>query len=203
MTSPASEAGARARRELRLAVLLCLVGSVLVLFAVSRPWGDVAGAADLTIKQVRDAIPGTKVAAEARALGLVGVAGVLAIAATRRWGRTLVGLALALSGAAIVWRVALLLGQGLRLRLASAHANCSRLCILSEEQTKVRVHHAWPTLTLVGGLLLLVAGGLIAARGRRWAALSSSYDAPSTTPAAPVTDKGVWDALDRGDDPTA
>ena len=193
----------RARQELRVAVLLSLVGSALVLFAVSRAWGDVAGASGLTIKQVRDAIPGTKVAGDVRALGLVGMAGVLAIAATRRWGRVLVGLVLAVSGGVILWRVARLLGQGLRLRLASAHASCPRLCILSQEQTEVRVHHLWPTLTIVGGALLLLAGALIAVRGRRWAALSSSYDAPSAVPAPPVTDKGVWDALDRGDDPTA
>ena len=87
--------------------------------------------------------------------------------------------------------------------LAEAYANCSKLCFLSQVQSEVRVHHLWPALTLAGGVLLLLAGGLIAVRGRRWAGLSSSYDAPTAAPAAPVTDKGVWDALDRGDDPTA
>jgi uncharacterized membrane protein (TIGR02234 family) len=68
----------------------------------------------------------------------------------------------------------------------------------------VASHPVWGWVTLVGGALLFFGGLLVAARGRRWAALSSSYENPSArAEAAPVTDKGVWDALDEGHDPTA
>ena len=62
-------------------------------------------------------------------------------------------------------------------------------------------HGSW--LTLVGGLLLAMSGLLVTLRGRRWAALSSTYEAPAArAEAPPATDKGAWDALDRGEDPT-
>jgi len=65
-----------------------------------------------------------------------------------------------------------------------------------------RTSEAWVWLTILGGLLLALSGALVAARGRRWAALSSSYQPPAARAAEPpATDKGVWDALDRGEDP--
>jgi len=48
-----------------------------------------------------------------------------------------------------------------------------------------------------------MGGVLTVVRGRTWKGLGSSYEARGAKPVEPVTDKGVWDALDRGDDPTA
>ncbi|HEV2088276.1 MAG TPA: Trp biosynthesis-associated membrane protein, partial [Cryptosporangiaceae bacterium] len=62
----------------------------------------------------------------------------------------------------------------------------------------------WPVLGLLGGLLVAGAGGLGLARGRRWARMGGRYDSPAARPSVPSRDAaGVWDALDRGDDPTA
>jgi uncharacterized membrane protein (TIGR02234 family) len=58
------------------------------------------------------------------------------------------------------------------------------------------------------GALVLASGAMALTRGRRWAAMGARYDAPTgretigakTGPDAPPT--AMWDALDRGDDPT-
>jgi uncharacterized membrane protein (TIGR02234 family) len=67
---------------------------------------------------------------------------------------------------------------------------------------------AWPFVTAAGGLLLLAAGLLTVAAGRSWPALGQRYEAPAAeaAPQAPseqLTEKGLWEALDRGEDPTA
>jgi uncharacterized membrane protein (TIGR02234 family) len=191
------------RRELGTAVGLCLLGSALVLVGVTRAWAT-APESSLTIKRVSSPLPGTLVASDIRALGLVGLAAVVAIAATRSWGRLVVGVLAALAGIVTVVLVARLLHDDLALRLASAHAQCRNLCILSGEQAHPPLHLAWPWLTLLGGLVMATGGLLVTARGRRWAALSSSYQVPSARETElPATDKGTWDALDRGHDPTA
>ena len=191
-----------ARRELRTAVLLCLVGSGLALLSVRRDWIAYPASGGLTIHEVRAGVRGTAVAGLAEALSLVGIAGVVALAATRRLGRVVVGALVALAGAGVVAQVVHLVVAGLGHRLATA--GCSGLCLVPAERYDASPSWAWPVLTVVGGLLMTTGGCLVAARGRRWAALSSSYEAPVGRPVAPpATDKGTWDALDRGDDPTA
>jgi len=192
-----------ARRELRTAVLLVLLGSGLVLLAVRRDWISYPSSGGLTIHEVRSGVRGTAVAGLAEALGVVGIAGVVAIAATRRLGRVLVGVLVGLAGAAVVGSVVSLMSRGLAHRLATV--DCRGLCLVPADKYDATPTWAWPVLTVVGGLLMLAGGCLVAVRGRRWAALSASYEAPTAErPAAPpATDKGAWDALDRGDDPTA
>lgn len=182
-----------ARRELRLAVLLCLVGSAVVLLAVGRTWLTFDAADRLTIADAPSRVAGTQVLGLVRPLGLVGLAGVLALAATRSWGRIIVGALVAASGAGVVIDVALALHRGL-----AAH-----LGFFSDGPGPHEIHlrPGWAVTTLLGGVLMSGAGLLVAVRGRRWAALSSSYEVKGEAP-PPATDKGAWDALDRGDDPT-
>jgi uncharacterized membrane protein (TIGR02234 family) len=65
----------------------------------------------------------------------------------------------------------------------------------------------WPLATVLGGLLVAAAGGLTLARGRDWPGMGARYDRPSGSArpgsARPETEAALWDALDRGDDPTA
>lgn len=56
-------------------------------------------------------------------------------------------------------------------------------------------------LIAAGGLLVLAAGLVTVGRGRAWPALGARYDAPAARRA--VSPGDVWDALDRGEDPTA
>ena len=190
------------RKELRTAVLLCLAGAALTLFAVRRPWVSYPVSHGLTIHDVRTHVAGTEVAGAAQALSLVGFAGVIAIAATKRRGRVLVGALVALAGALVIADVADLIARGLGHKLATS--GCHGLCVISAEQYDAGPSWTWPVLTLLGGLAMAAGGTLVAVRGRRWAALSSSYQVPSARETAPEpTDKGTWDALDRGHDPTA
>ncbi len=166
------------RRELRVAVVLCLLGSALVLLALSHGWYSVVEGRQLTIDPVLTHVKGTKVVSGAQALGLVGLAGAVALVATRRWGRVVVGVLVLACGVGVVVAVG-------RARVPSGA-------------------WGWASLTILGGVVLAASGALVTVRGRRWEALSSSYETPAArAEEPPATDKGVWDALDRGEDPTA
>jgi len=195
------------KRELQLAVLLCLLGSGIVLFAVSRTWVSFGDLDRLTISSLRTSVSGRRVSPGTAALGYVGLAGVLALAATRRSGRVAVGLLVLAAGAGLVVTSARVLverSSTLALHAAAPRCQGSSSCFVGVQA--VEVARVWPALALVGGVLLCLSGLLVTARGRRWAALSSAYEPPASPPAQlpeiPVTDKAVWDALDRGEDPT-
>jgi uncharacterized membrane protein (TIGR02234 family) len=63
---------------------------------------------------------------------------------------------------------------------------------------------------MFGGLVLLAAGALTVVRGRHWPGMSSRYETPAARASRETasvreqstTPKGLWDALDRGEDPT-
>lgn len=187
-----------AKRELQLAVLLCLLGSALVLVALGQSWFSVDADQQLTINAVRRSVDGSKLAAGAQALGYVALAGVVALAATRRWGRVVVGMLVAMAGIGVVLVVSGLLLGGLQ----AAGRDYLHLSDAAN-QGHPGSSPGWAWLTIGGGAFLVLSGVLVAVRGRRWAALSSSYEVPAAQPVeTPVTDKGVWDALDRGEDPT-
>jgi uncharacterized membrane protein (TIGR02234 family) len=180
------------RRELVVSVGLCLLGSALVLLAVSRNWivHSYGGEAPLPPKAFR--LAGAHVAPGSRALALVGLAGVAAILATRRTGRVAVGALLAASGfgiAAVVVRA--LLDPDAAVRRAGPFADV----ILAPGQDLGR----WPYVALLGAVCLVVAGTLVVVRGRSWASMSARYDAPVPKPRGEAS---LWEALDRGEDPT-
>ncbi|MGH3326445.1 MAG: Trp biosynthesis-associated membrane protein, partial [Streptomycetales bacterium] len=87
------------RRQLLVAVGLALAGGALTLGAASRPWAH----ALVTEGPLRATLQpsGNTLGPAATGLGIVGVAGALAIAATRRVGRLLTGLLLLFAGAGI------------------------------------------------------------------------------------------------------
>ena len=186
----------RSRRELTTAVLLCLLGASVVLVAAGRAWAVVQVAAGPITEAGTVAHPGTDLVPGVTALGLLGLAGVVALAATRRTGRTLVGLVLLATGAGVLFAVVGALGTVAAEELPG-QTGADRVDLT-----------AWPWVTAVGGLLLLAAGLLTAAHGRSWPVLGQRYDAPAGTaapqaPAEQLTEKGLWEALDRGEDPTA
>ncbi len=154
-------------RELAVACLLTLAGALCVLMASGQRWLPAHAAT------VGQPVTGGQVVPVARALGLVALAGVVALLAARRWTRTAVGLVLAAGGLAIVGATLPRFGRAVAV---------------------------WPAATVLGGGLLLAAGALTTARGGSWPALGARYDAPAGRPAGPVD---PWAALDRGEDPTA
>ena len=209
MSNPQDGAAPPPRRELLLAAALCAVGAALVLVGVSRTWVVVEDTTRLTVVSLSKEVAGSAIVPGLRELGLVALAGVVALAATRRLGRVVVGVVLAATGAVAV---ALAAAQLDHARLLTAASRAAHVCAAngalcshpSGAELPTLVAHVGPVwLCLVGGVAVALSGALTVARGRRWAGLGSSYEAPGAAAPEPVTDKGVWDALDRGDDPTA
>ena len=193
------------RREPLLAALLCVAGAFLVLVGVRNPWVLVQVVSSPLLPEREVGVTGTDLAPGLRALGLVGLAGVPALAATRGRGRVVVGLLLLAVGVAVVAVVVGLETTGLRLGGRAAVSDPVREAggAVGESWDLT----GWSIGTAVGGLVLALAGLLVAVRGRRWTSLGRRYDAPSAVAAAPaaegpVAERDLWEALDRGEDPT-
>lgn len=187
----AGSGGARpvgGRRELTYAVLLGLAGAGLALWAATRTWTVELTPRPAPLPPVREDRSGGALLPWLPALALVGLAGAGAVLATRGWLRRLVGAVLVLLGAAVA-------AGGLTAGFTGG------------------VNRLWPAFCLVGGVLMMAGGGWTALRGNRWPAMGARYERPArgagdpavsaVTQAGPRGATDVWDALDRGEDPTA
>jgi hypothetical protein len=186
MTTPTPERGGSARRELTVAVLVCVVGGTLALWSTTRTWADLRTPRPAPLPPIVAAVTGGDAAPLASALALVALAGAAALLAARGLGRVGVGVLLLLAGAGIA--------------TGGVHALVGGVPGESTV-TDVHVTAAWPVLTAVGGVLVAVAGLVTVVRGRRWSALGRRYDAPAVA-TSPHEAGGLWDAFDRGEDPT-
>ena len=192
---PARKAG----REKVAAALLAAVGSGVILLTVGRGWahGDVT-----TPITFRVTATGSQLTGVPYALGLAGLAGALALFAVRRIGRYLVGAILALAGAGTVYAVADRLS-----RLDLALRTQAGVQGLGSDAKFVDVdNNLVPYLTILGGVILLLAGVYTLVRGRSWSGLGNRYEAPAAQavaePTGPVTSRDLWDAQGRGNDLT-
>lgn len=193
-------------RELGIAVALCLAGAVLGLVAAGQPWAHVTVRQPPPLSLLTVALSGRVLAPPVGAAALVGLAGVVAVAAARGWGRVALGGLLVLTGAAML--ASLPAVSGARVRDSAALAE--RVPNAAAAGSAVTVTStAWPVVAAVGGALVFAAGALTVFRGRRWPAMSARYDAPSgaaasrTSGSAAVAGEAAqWDAIDRGEDPT-
>ena len=175
-------------RGLRAALLGCLLSGFLILVAGGREWARVA------YPDRPRAVTGATLAGSLTVWGLVALAGVVAVAATRRLGRIPVGGALLASGVT----VAALSVDAIR----DVHVRVLEDAVIRRipaSPTAVELT-TWPYVAVAAGVLLALTGLLVAVRGPRWAGLSTRYDAPADRPA---TDADLWSAMDRGEDPTA
>ncbi|MFP5218277.1 MAG: Trp biosynthesis-associated membrane protein [Actinomycetes bacterium] len=184
------------RSGLVTALLLVLLAGVALLVSTAGPWVTGLDRRPPPLPDTVLEIGAGEAAPAVRALGLVVLAGVPALLATRATGRTAVGVVLLTAAAG---SAAAALGPALDPAGAAP---------VTATQVDATVR---PYLALAGALLAAVAGLLTLAGGRRWPALGRRYDAPTTggSPAPeaaerdrPVEGAGAWDALDRGSDPT-
>lgn len=194
------------RRQFSLAVLACLVGATVALIAAGQPWAQVTVRQPPPLPLTRLALTGRVLAPGAAAGAGVGLAGVVALAAARGWGRLAVGLLLLLAGAGIAAATPAA-GAG-RVRHSAALADRVPTVATAGSTTTVDTT-AWPGISATGGLLIAGAGALTVARGRRWPTMGARYNALAAAggaaagAAAQPPDQAQWDALDRGEDPTA
>jgi len=169
---------------LAVAVVLAVLGSGLALYAASRTWVVTVTPRPEPLPPIRETTSGRDAVPWAAAMAFVGLAGGIALLATRRIGRLVVGALVGLSGAIMV------------------AGGVNGLLTSGASFERVDVNGLWPAVTVLGGVLALVAGVLAVVRGRRWAEMGSKYEAPGAARAAD-DEAGLWDALDRGEDPTA
>lgn len=194
---------AGSRRSLAAGLLLGAAGATVVLLASGQTWAE--GEAAVGGGTLPLSVDGQDVTGLPAALAVVGLAALVAVFAVRGGGRMIVAGLLALSG----------LGAGL-----SAYLGASDSVALDEKAAQTTgdagstidalSHTAWPYVTALGGLLILLAGLLALRYGRRWPTMSGRYERDGTprprrkAPAAPDPDRpeDLWKALDRGEDPT-
>lgn len=207
----ASEQSARpSSREKVLAALFAAAGAGLVLTSAGRSWahGTLTAPVRLSVSA-----SGSDLTGAPYALGLAGLAGAVALFAVRRIGRYAVGAVLLAAGIGTVAVVAGKLGHVDSALLAKAATEAAGA---TDAKIAGIGNEAWPYLTIAGGVLIAISGALTLARGNRWTGLSSRYErtAPTTQTAAPSegpapgkpeaepTSRDLWDALNRGADPT-
>ncbi len=212
-TAPVRTSPARggARRPLMAWVATGVAGAVLALVAGGRTWASVVFSGDPSgLHAAPVPLAGGDVAPVLSPLALASLAAVVAVLATRGLWRRLIGVLIALFGAAMVaasW-------QG----VLSSHvvsAAQERTTLSGAGQVVVSTSWAWPGIATAGGLVLLAAGVIAVVRGAGWPGMSDRYDRPAPSSAgggrpAPApgperpgrAERSLWDALDRGDDPT-
>lgn len=188
-----------------LAALLCVLGAFLVLVGVGNDWVVVGVAGNPLLPARELGVSGADLAPGLRALGIVGLAGVPALAATRGRGRVVVGLLLLAVGLGLLVAVVRLELTGLRLGGRALVSDAVREAGGAQGESFDLT--GWSVVTALGGLVLALAGLLVTARGRSWEALGRRYDVPAAgaaTPSGeePAAERDLWEALDRGEDPT-
>ncbi|MER5930511.1 TIGR02234 family membrane protein [Streptomyces sp. NPDC002054] len=204
----AAEAAARAgRRSVAIALLAGALGATVVLLASGRIWArGTTAVADGSMSLTAD---GRAVTGVPAALAIVGLAALVAVFAVRGKGRLLVAGLLALSGLGAA--LAALAGASDR---AALDAEAARTTADTAARVAGLTYTAWPYVTAVGGILILLAGLLALRYGRSWPAMGGRYEregAPRPRKAAgrggkdgaaPDRPEDLWKALDRGEDPT-
>jgi len=210
------------RREYVLVLLLGAVGAGLVLLSARQGWARVFTPAPAPLPASSVAVTGQDLVPLAAALALASLAGLLAIAATRRRVRRFTGLLLAVFGLATVIAVGTHTSAASVISASHANAASSAGSATAGGTSGVApgtipdgaapgltttghvtfVSFPWQAVALTGALLVMATGLLTAWRGGRWPAMSSRYErVPRPAPGAeggPAPDTGDEPAPDTG-----
>jgi hypothetical protein len=184
----------QARGEVTITVLVLAGGGALGLAATSQQWAEVSGNNGLA--EVTLAVTGRDLLPFASAVSLLALAGVVAVPALRGIGRFVTGTALAFAGIGTA-----LASYGVALEPAGrvdAWAAESGVTI-----SQIETANLWALWGAAAGLLIAAAGVVVAVRGPRWPTLGRRYERGVQLEEPGPTSQHAWDALDRGDDPTA
>lgn len=178
-------------RELVLVVVVCAAGAALVLYAAARTWAVEVIARPAPLPDEQRELTGSALAPYLVPLGWAALAGALALLATRGRWRQAVGV--------------LLSGLGLA-AVAGGYWGSA--------QPDAGTH--WPLLAVAGGLVVAGQGVAVVVRSRRWPAMGARYErggraarpepdrpAGPGSQGKPARTEEMWQALDRGEDPTA
>lgn len=214
-----------ARREYLFTLLAGAVGAAVVLLAARQDWARVVTLEPHPLPASRVAVSGQDLVPAAGALGLAALAGLAAVLATRGLVRRIVGGLLAVFGVAIIASVSLPVTAA-QVRSAAVGATTAQagsvpggstvgsgttpgtggsgVAGLSLASHVEMAAFPWRWAVLIGGLLVLGAGMLVAWRGTRWPVMSSRYERPASRKAPAAADPAsLWESLSQGLDPTA
>ncbi len=193
------------RREYGLVLVILVIAAVALVVAYGATW------VTATVPVFRGEVTPTRVVeltgsmfiGFGSAAGWVALASAAGIIATRAWGRVVIGLVAAGAGAAAgIPAVAFILSRGPLVTEA-----------LEGDEALAVDGSTWWLVAVLAGLAVMVVGLLTVIRGRSWPSLSARYERSRPTQGTSVNgdregDQAreslrMWDALDRGEDPTS
>ncbi|GCD19998.1 hypothetical protein CTKZ_15600 [Cellulomonas algicola] len=194
MTTAPAPAAARSRGRGRAAGVLVLLAAASAGAAVPT-WLTATGVTALR-GTVDVPATGTQVAPAVLGAAVVLLATAAAVALVGRVGRWLVAAVTVLSGAVVVGATAAV--------LADPHG--AAVPVVTQETGVGRVVGdvgvtAWPWVSVAVGIAVVVAAGWLVRASRTWQGPSRRHESPGAG-GGPVDERGAWDALSRGDDPT-
>jgi uncharacterized membrane protein (TIGR02234 family) len=146
-------------------------------------------------------LPGSTLVPAELPLALMAVAGVAVAATSGRMARGALRMAAALLTALAGVAVSVL---AIRVGVSPAPAVRTVEAARQALATAATDRSAAPVLTAIGGTALAAAGLVALLVRRSWPGLAARYERdPERTVARPAAPASTWEALDRGDDPTA
>lgn len=180
------------KSKLAVAAAVAAVCALGVLLAAGQHWGSatVIGAArqhlSVTGRQVSSALPAFAGALIAFAVAIVATHGLL------RRIVAVVGIGIAATEVAVAVHAHNDVGNALAARAFGIAAG------------SVSTHvNSWWILAAAAGVVAAVAFGVVAVAGGGWQGMGARYDAPRAAARQKDPTVAAWEALDRGDDPTA
>lgn len=218
------------RRELTLTLLLGAVGAGLIFLATRQAWAQVRTIPPRPLPASLVTITGASLVPYADALVLAGLATLAAVLASRGIWRRLIGALLAVIGAGLAASALTLSSAG---ALAAANNNAGPATAGAGSVTDgsgsvaatvpnvagatphvTFIAAGWQAMVIAGAACVIVAGLAVVLRAGRMAVMSGRYDSPAASSqpvpagrqhrAAVAADPAsLWEALSRGDDPTA
>ena len=164
------------KRALATAVLTGLATAGLALYAVTRVWRTVEHTRPKPLPPEVVTLTGGDLAAWAVPAAVVALAGSLALVAASGTARRVVAVLLGLAGA------------GVAAAGVTGFAEAAGI---------------WPAVTVLAAVAVVLIAGWAVRDGAGWPAMSARYDRDAKRTPVPDAPEALWDALDRGEDPTS
>ena len=208
------------RREFGLVLLLGVVGSALVVFAVRQTWAQAIFTPPHPLPAQDISVTGQQLVPLASALALAALACLAAVIATRSAARRVAGVLLAILGAG----AAVAAGAGVRASgvLATAQADAAAgalggsttsgtspggashaIVIAGSPGQAIMTGAPWHAAAIGGAVAIVLAGLVTVWRGPRWPVMSARFERPGQRASRRVADcASMWESLSRDLDPT-
>jgi uncharacterized membrane protein (TIGR02234 family) len=222
-----------ARQALTLTLLLGAIGAGIAFLATRQGWADVRTAPPRPLPAGKVTITGASMVPYADALVLAGLASLVAVLATKRVLRRVSGLLVAGLGAGLAASAFTVSPAGAVAAAAASIGPASNPGAGSVTQGSGSASSpvpdlvgatphvdmlaaGWQALVVIGGLAMIAAGIIALCKPAGLAVMGGKYEAPADPDEArrraersrqggqdSADSASIWDALSRGDDPTA